>query len=143
MKRQIKQLFPGKHAAPTWKGLALRGSDTSGLAVERTMSLSTPIVSAQDGPRLMLKEKARKGGKRRKIAAAKARLAKGGADLSVLDTAERKALPASAFVFPSKRAYPIHDLAHARNALARSSGKPEEAVVRAAVYRKYPALRKG
>lgn len=64
-------------------------------------------------------------------------------DLSTLSAAERKALPASAFVFPSKRAYPIHDLAHARDALARSSGKPEAAAVRAAVYRRYPQLRKG
>jgi len=65
------------------------------------------------------------------------------ADLSVLDTAERDKLPSSAFVFPSKKAYPIPDLAHARNALARSAGKPEEAVVKAAVYRKFPQLKKG
>lgn len=94
-----------------------------------------------------------KGGKRRIAKAAlkrhgermarkaKAKAAKS-ADLSVLSTADRKALPASAFVFPSKRAYPIHDLAHAKDALARSSGKPEAAAVRAAVYRRYPNLRK-
>lgn len=64
-------------------------------------------------------------------------------DLSVLSAADRKALPPSAFVFPSKRAYPIHDLAHAKDALARSSGKPEAAAVRAAVYKRFPALRKG
>lgn len=64
-------------------------------------------------------------------------------DMSVLSTAARKALPASAFVFPGKRAYPIHDLAHAKDALARSSGKPEAAAVKAAVYAKYPALRQG
>lgn len=39
--------------------------------------------------------------------------------------------------------YPINDLAHARNALARSSGKPVEAQVRAKVLAKYPQLRKG
>ena len=39
--------------------------------------------------------------------------------------------------------YPIPDLAHARNALARSSGKPVEAQVRAKVYAKYPQLKKG
>lgn len=43
---------------------------------------------------------------------------------------------------PGMRGYPIHDLAHARDALARSSGKPEEAQVRAAVYKRYPALAK-
>ena len=38
--------------------------------------------------------------------------------------------------------YPIPDLAHARNALARSSGKPVEAQVKAKVYQKYPQLKK-
>lgn len=60
---------------------------------------------------------------------------------SALSAADRKALPDSAFVFPSKRSYPIHDKAHAVNALARSSGKPEEAAVRAAVHARYPALK--
>lgn len=64
-------------------------------------------------------------------------------DLSTLSAAARKALPASAFVFPGKRAYPIHDRAHARNALARSAGKPEHAVVVAAVRKRYPDLGKG
>lgn len=48
----------------------------------------------------------------------------------------------SNFALPDKRGYPIHDLSHARNALARASGKPEESKVRAAVYRKYPQLNK-
>jgi hypothetical protein len=50
---------------------------------------------------------------------------------------QRKQLPASSFVYPGERRYPIHDEAHARNALARSSGKPEEATVRAAVGRRW------
>jgi len=57
----------------------------------------------------------------------------------------RKRVKKSNFVFPAKRRYPIHDLAHARNALARVSqhGTPsEKAKVRAAVYRKYPGLKK-
>ena len=44
-----------------------------------------------------------------------------------------------------KDAYPIHDLPHARNALARVAqhGSPEEKRrVRRAVYTKYPSLRK-
>ena len=37
---------------------------------------------------------------------------------------ERKELPQGEFVFPKTRRYPIEDAAHARDALARSSGKP-------------------
>lgn len=37
--------------------------------------------------------------------------------------------------------YPIPDISHARNALARSSGKPVEAQVKRKVYAKYPSLR--
>lgn len=44
------------------------------------------------------------------------------------------------FVFPKEERYPIHDAAHARNALARASGKPEEAKVRAAVSAKFPGI---
>ena len=56
---------------------------------------------------------------------------------------EKKALPESAFVFPSERKYPIHDEAHARNALARVAqfGTPEEkSKVRAAVKKRYPNI---
>ncbi len=62
-----------------------------------------------------------------------------------LTTKSRDNLPSSAFAIPSERAYPIHDLNHARNALARVSqhGSDEEKKkVRAAVYRKYPELKK-
>lgn len=58
-----------------------------------------------------------------------------------LSSGARNDLPASAFVFPKERRYPIHDESHAKNALARSSGKPEEAKVRAAVYSRYPKLK--
>lgn len=54
----------------------------------------------------------------------------------------RDALSDSDFAIPSKRAYPIHDKSHADDALARSSGKPEEGTVRAAVYHKYPEMKK-
>ena len=50
---------------------------------------------------------------------------------------ERKELPNGEFVFPKTRRYPIEDAAHARDALARSSAKPEHATVVAAVKRKY------
>lgn len=63
--------------------------------------------------------------------------------MSKLTSESRNALPDSAFVFPGTRRYPIHNIAHARNALARSSGKPEEGRVRAAVHRRYPVLKSG
>lgn len=66
----------------------------------------------------------------------------GSVDLATLTSAARDALPASAFVFPKKRAYPIHDKSHAANALARSKGKPEHAAVAAAVRRRYPEMGK-
>jgi hypothetical protein len=61
--------------------------------------------------------------------------------LAQLTAKKRKSLPGRAFVFAGSRRYPIHDLAHARNALARASGKPEEAAVKAAVYKKFPQLK--
>ena len=62
--------------------------------------------------------------------------------MSKLTSSERNALPTSDFAIPSKKAYPIHDPNHARDALARASGKPEEAQVRAAVHRRYPNMGK-
>jgi hypothetical protein len=53
---------------------------------------------------------------------------------------ERKEPPKGDFVFPKTRRYPIEDAAHARDALARSGGKPEHATVVAAVKRKYPEI---
>jgi hypothetical protein len=57
--------------------------------------------------------------------------------MAKLTAAARNALPASDFVFPGRRAYPIHDRAHAVDALARAAGKPEEAAVRSAVCKRY------
>lgn len=60
-----------------------------------------------------------------------------------LTTQQRNRLPRSAFALPDQRAYPINDLSHARNALARVAqfGTPEEKrKVKAAVYKKYPQL---
>jgi len=59
---------------------------------------------------------------------------------------KRKKLPGKVFAIPEERAYPIHDIAHARNALARVSAygtSEEKRRVRAAVYRRYPSLKKG
>lgn len=57
----------------------------------------------------------------------------------------RKKLPTKDFAEPGKKAYPIEDKAHARNALARVSqfGSPaEKAKVRGAVHRKFPSIDK-
>jgi hypothetical protein len=64
--------------------------------------------------------------------------------MAKLTTRGRKRIKASNFALP-KRRYPIHDISHARSALARVSqhGTPSEKKrVRAAVYRKYPSLKK-
>jgi len=63
-----------------------------------------------------------------------------GVAMTKLTYEERKEMPKGEFVFPKTRRYPIEDAAHARDALARSSGKPEHARVVAAVKRKYPEI---
>ena len=68
-----------------------------------------------------------------------------------LSAAQRQSLPKSDFARPGKGegpkgagsgSYPINDPSHARNALARSSGKPEASAVRAKVKAKYPNIGK-
>jgi len=57
----------------------------------------------------------------------------------------RKRIKQSNFGVPEKRKYPIHDISHARNALARVAqhGTPaEKAQVRRRVFRKFPSLKK-
>jgi TPR repeat protein len=61
-----------------------------------------------------------------------------------LTSRQRKNLPRSAFAVPGRRAYPINDRSHARNALARVSqhGSPrQKAMVRSAVRRRYPGIK--
>ena len=63
--------------------------------------------------------------------------------MPVLTTKKRKKLKKSQFAEPGKRAYPINDKAHARNALARVSqfGSPaEKAAVHKAVAKKFPSI---
>jgi hypothetical protein len=64
---------------------------------------------------------------------------------------DRQKLPSSAFALPGRGtgksgkgsgSYPIPDPSHARNALARVSGKPAEATVRAKVKAKFPEIGK-
>jgi hypothetical protein len=58
----------------------------------------------------------------------------------------RKQISPSNFAIPSKApgpgSYPIQDRTHARAALSRSSGKPEEATVKRKVKSKYPSMGK-
>ena len=61
--------------------------------------------------------------------------------MAKLTSAARNRLPKSDFVEKKTRKYPIPDAAHARDALARSSGKPEHAAVVAAVRRKFPQIK--
>ncbi len=64
-------------------------------------------------------------------------------EMAKLTTKERNALPNSAFALPKERKYPIHDLSHARNALARVAqfgNEAEKTKVRNAVYKRYPEL---
>ena len=62
--------------------------------------------------------------------------------MAKLTAKKRNNLKPSSFAIPSKRAYPINDISHARNALARASGKPVEAAVKRKVYAKYLSLKK-
>ena len=63
----------------------------------------------------------------------------------LLSSKSRKHLKESEFAIPEKRAYPIPDAVHARNALARVSQfgtDDEKARVRAAVHRRFPNIGK-
>ena len=62
--------------------------------------------------------------------------------MAKLSSTDRNALPASSFVFPSQRKFPIADESHARNALSRAGaqGGAVESKVRAAVHSRYPAI---
>lgn len=63
--------------------------------------------------------------------------------MAELTSKKRKALSDSDFALPGRR-YPIHDLAHARNALARVAQfgtEAERTIVRAKVHQKYPELK--
>jgi hypothetical protein len=64
-------------------------------------------------------------------------------DLS--DSSNRKKLKKSSFALPEEEKYPIPDIEHARNALARVAQHgtaAEKKKVRAAVEKRYPSLKK-
>lgn len=64
--------------------------------------------------------------------------------MAKLNTADRRALNPADFAIPEKApgsgSYPIPDANHARDALARASGKPEEGRVKAAVRKRFPGI---
>ena len=60
--------------------------------------------------------------------------------MAVLTAKARDKLRKSQFALPAKRRYPIHDLALAR--VAQYGSTYEKATVKAAVYKKYPRLKK-
>lgn len=62
--------------------------------------------------------------------------------MSKLTAKQRKKIPAKDFAVAGRK-FPINDRSHARNALARASGKPVEAEVRTKVHAKYPDLGSG
>jgi hypothetical protein len=58
---------------------------------------------------------------------------------------KRSKMKAKSFALPKQRKYPIHDLKHAKNAIARVQQKGSPATKRkvyAAIRRRYPALAK-
>ena len=66
--------------------------------------------------------------------------------MAQLTAEQRRKLPASAFVYPKQRAYPIHDRNHAKAALVMSARKDtsgDHKKVRAAVKKRFPDLVKG
>jgi hypothetical protein len=63
--------------------------------------------------------------------------------MAKLSSRSRNKLSKRSFAIPGKRKYPIHDRAHASNALARVSQHgtaSQKARVRAAVCKRYPGL---
>lgn len=64
--------------------------------------------------------------------------------MAPLTSASRKALPTKDFAEPAKRAFPINDKSHARNALSRAAAKggATESKVRAKVKEKFPSIGK-
>jgi len=64
--------------------------------------------------------------------------------MATLTTRGRKQIKPANFALSGRR-YPIHDISHARNALARVAQhgtRAEQRSVRAKVYARYPSLKK-
>lgn len=59
--------------------------------------------------------------------------------MAVLHAASRNALPTASFAGPA-RTFPIPDVNHARNALARAHFAPDPAAIRAKVHHRFPQI---
>ena len=61
-----------------------------------------------------------------------------------LTTNKRKRMRSSSFALPEKRAFPINDKSHARNALSRLhyATPSEQKQIKTAIDKRYPGLRK-
>ena len=61
-----------------------------------------------------------------------------------LTTNKRNRMRSSSFALPEKRAYPINDKSHARNALSRlqNATAAEQKTIKKAIDKRYPGLRK-
>ena len=61
-----------------------------------------------------------------------------------LTTNKRNRMRSSSFALPEKRAYPINDKSHARNALSRLhyATPAEQKTIKKAIDKRYPGLRK-
>ncbi len=65
--------------------------------------------------------------------------------MAKLTSKARNMLPSKDFAGPD-RSYPIQDMTHARNALARASQHASEELkshIKAAVHRKFPSIKQG
>ncbi len=62
--------------------------------------------------------------------------------MALLTSAQRRKLPADAFALPGRR-FPIHDLNHAKDALARAhyATPAEQATIKAKVHARYPGIK--
>ena len=61
-----------------------------------------------------------------------------------LTTNKRNRMRSSSIALPEKRAYPINDKSHARNALSRlhNATPAEQKTIKKAIDKRYPGLRK-
>jgi hypothetical protein len=63
--------------------------------------------------------------------------------MAKLTSAARKKLPTKVFGLPEKRAYPINDASHARNALSRAAANAtpaQQKTIKAKVHAMFPSI---
>lgn len=66
--------------------------------------------------------------------------------MAKLTSAQRSKLPSSDFAVPKRKAYPVNDPSHARNALSRVSQfgtDAEKKAVKEKVHKRFPGIGKG